>query len=317
VWPWREGDQILIPLEQQSRRGEAIPVILFYSNQVGEPDTTALDLQLQAPKFDLPLENIVWNVYLNDKWTVRKWSGSLQKHADQVVSQPRAVDVQTYLQGEVSQQREKTKAAEEQLARGNKALEQGDPQQARRAFGNAFELSQHDSAFNEDARVQLHNIKLQQALVGLNVRKNETAGATDSLTSKLRSAGLDPNYTQQDAKQLLDSNSADENAALTKLAERLIQQQDAAVSTPAVIQATIPEQGRLITFSRSVAVDPQADLQINLQARTSGTASLFARFFTLAITALLMALAGWSMQRLSQGPKGRSTAEAASPSAGK
>jgi hypothetical protein len=132
--------------------------------------------------------------------------------------------------------------------------------------------------------------------VGLNVRKNETVGTTDPLTSKLRAAGLEPNYTQQDAKQLLDSNSADENAALTKLAERLIQQQDAAVSAPAVIQASIPEQGRLITFSRSVAVDPQADLQINLEAKTSGAASSFARFTTLAITALLMALAAWSVR---------------------
>jgi hypothetical protein len=220
----------------------------------------------------------------------------LQKQSDSIVSRPQSIDVQTYLQGEVSQQREKTKAAEEQLVRGNKALEQGDPQQARRAFGNAFEMSQHDAAFNEDARVQLHNIKLQQALVGLNVRKNETAGATDALTNKLRGAGPEANYTQQDAKQLLDLNSPDENAALTKLAERLIQQQDAAVSAPAVIQANIPEQGRLITFSRSVAVDTQADLQIGLEVKTTGVASLFSRFLTLTTVALLMALAAWSVR---------------------
>jgi hypothetical protein len=296
VWPWREKDQILIPLEQQSRRGEPIPVTFFYSSQVGQAGTTALDLQLQAPKFDLPLENIVWNVYLNDKWDVKKWTGSLQKQTDQIVSRTQSVDVQTYLQGEVSQQREKTRAAEQQLAIGNKALEQGDPQQARRAFGNAFGLSQHDMAFNEDARVQLHNVKLQQALVGLNIRKNDTAGNADPLASKLRAAGQEPNYTQQDAKQLLDNNSADDNAALTKLAERLIEQQDAAVSAPAVIQASIPEQGRLITFSRSVAVDTQADLQIGLKAKTSGSASTFARFAMLAITALLMALGAWSMR---------------------
>ncbi len=42
---------------------------------------------------------------------------------------------------------------------------------ARRAFQAAYGLSTHDAAFNEDARVQLHNIKLQQALVGLNVRQ--------------------------------------------------------------------------------------------------------------------------------------------------
>jgi hypothetical protein len=35
VWPWREQDRILIPLEQQSRGGKAIPVEVFYSSRVG------------------------------------------------------------------------------------------------------------------------------------------------------------------------------------------------------------------------------------------------------------------------------------------
>jgi hypothetical protein len=145
-------------------------------------------------------------------------------------------------------------------------------------------------AFNEDARVQLHNLKLQQALVGLNIRNNNPAAVGNGLVGKLRNGAAEPNYTQQDAKQILDNNSADENAALTKLAERLISQQNAAVAAPAVIQASIPEQGRLITFSRSVAVDTQADLHIGINAKTSGTASPFARGVMLAVTLLLLAL---------------------------
>jgi hypothetical protein len=294
VWPWREGEQILIPLEQHSKGGEAVPVTLFYSSQIGKPDTAALDVQLQAPKFDLPLENITWNVYLDRKWRLKKWSGSLQKAGDRLISAPGEADPGAYLEVEVREQRAKTRAAEEQLALGNKALQEGDPAQARRAFGNAFELSQHDAAFNEDARVQLHNIKLQQALVGLNVRKNESSGNADALTSKLHVAGAEPNYTQQDAKQLLDNNSADENAALTKLAERIIQQQDAAISAPAVIEARIPEQGRMLTFSRSVAVDAQADLQIELNMRAPDVSTGISRFGVLLSIAAVMAFAAWA-----------------------
>ncbi len=291
VWPWREGEQILIPLEQQSRSGEAIPVSLFYSSQIGTAGASALDLQLLAPKFDLPLENITWKVFLNEKWQLKKWTGSLQKQDDQIVARA-AVDVQTYLAGEASQQREKTEAAEQMLARGNSALAQGDPQQARRAFESAFGLSQHDNAFNEDARVQLHNLKLQQALVGLNVRNNTVAGAPDPVSGKLRagSGSKDANYTQQDAKDLMGRNTADENAAFTRLAERLIQQQDAAISNPATIQATIPEQGRLLTFSRSVAVEIPADLHIDLEAKAVTTAGWFKRLLILAATALVLGL---------------------------
>jgi hypothetical protein len=293
VWPWREGEQFLIPLEQQTERGKVVPVEIFYSSQIGEPDATSRDLHLQAPKFDLPLENIEWKVYVNDQWNVKDWSGTLQKSGEQLVPHGAVADVRKYLEEEIQQQREKTKAAEEALALGNKALEQGDPQGARRAFGDAYELSQHDLAFNEDARVQLHNIKLQQALVGLNVRKNEPAAAADAVVSKLRSAGREPSYTQQDAKQLIDKNSADENAALTKLAERLIQQQDAAVPAPTAIQASVPEQGRMITFSRSVAVDPQAELHVELEVGKSGAASMLTRVLILAVVALLFAFALW------------------------
>lgn len=291
VWPWREGDQILIPLEQQARGTKAVPVEIFFSSQVGAAGPHELDLQLLAPKFDLPLENITWRVYLNEKWQLKKWAGSLQLQQDEMVSRP-AVDVQTYLQSEVSQQRDKTKAAEQMLALGNNALVQGNPQEARRAFESAFGLSQHDNAFNEDARVQLHNLKLQQALVGLNVRQSSAAGEPDTIAGKLRAGrgGKDANYTQQDAKQILDNNSADENAAFTRLAERIIQQQDAAVSSPAAIQANVPEQGRLLTFGRAVAVDSWADLQIELKACTDATVSWFTRLLILAGTLLILVM---------------------------
>ena len=292
VWPWREGDQILIPLEQQSRTGQAIPVEVFFSSQIGATGHSSLDVQLVAPKFDLPLENITWNVYLNEKWQLTKWTGSLQLQQEQIVSRSSAVNVQSYLQGEASQQRAKTVAAEQMLAFGNKALEQGNPQEARRAFNSAFGLSQHDNAFNEDARVQLHNLKLQQAIVGLNVRNSVVAGETDALTGKLRDerANKDANYTQQEAKQIIERNPAEENAALMRCAERLIQQQDAAVTNPAAIQASIPEQGRLLTFSRSVAVDNFADLKIGIKAKAEGSVSWFKRLLILAGTALALGL---------------------------
>jgi hypothetical protein len=71
VWPWREQDRILIPLEQRSRDGKATPVELFYSSQIGPAGQRTLDLELLAPKFDLPLENITWRVYLNEKWHLK------------------------------------------------------------------------------------------------------------------------------------------------------------------------------------------------------------------------------------------------------
>lgn len=283
VWPWRDQDKILIPLEQQSRADKPTTVELFYSSRVGKGGSGSIDLALFGPKFDLPLEDIVWQVYLNDRWKVDKWAGSLQVQDSSRVA-PAPVDVQAYLQNEMSLNREKTKAAEQMLSLGNTLLERGDAGQARWAFQNAFGLSQHDNAFNEDARVQLHNLKLQQALIGLNVRQSAAGGEPAQTTGNLQQLRSQNNvaYTQQQAKQLIDANTADDNASLMKLAERIIQQQDAAVPTPSAIRASIPEQGRLLTFARTVQVDTTADLDIRLTATIEKTASFGRRFLMLA-----------------------------------
>ena len=305
VWPWREADQILIPLAQQSRGDQTLPVEIFFSSEVGKPGGGSLDLDLLAPKFDLPLENLTWRVFLNDKWQVKKWDGALQLQQSELVANGGALDLQSYLQTESSLQKEKTKEAEQMLALGNSALQKGDPQQARRAFQSAYGLSRNDAAFNEDARVQLNNLKLQQALVGLNVRQSAAAGGNSAIVTKLndlRNNG-EANYTQSDAKQIIDNNSADENAALMKLAGRLIQQQDAAVPNPAVIRANIPEQGRLLTFKRAVVVDTWADLNIGLQARTANSAPWNQRLLVLTLTALVLAGLGWLARRAAKAPR--------------
>jgi hypothetical protein len=299
VWPWRRQDNILVPLEQQSHGDKPVPVELFYSCQVGSMERRALDLELLAPKFDLPLENITWRVSLNDKWTVKHWSGSLQLQ-EQTESLPAAAaDLQSYLQNEVVRQRERTKVAEDLLAAGNSALEKGDPQQARRSFQAAYGLSSHDAAFNEDARVQLHNIKLQQALIGLNVRQAASGGDSGALGGKLRDlrSRKELNYTQQDAKDILDRNSADENASYMKLAERLIQQQDAAVTSPAALRASIPDQGRVLTFKRAVLVTPWTDLKIDLRATAARTASSGLRLLILVMAVLLLGAFTWATRR--------------------
>ncbi len=289
VYPWREQDRILIPLEQQSRPDKPTTVEFFYSSRIGDAASRKLDLALNGPKFDLPLEDITWQVYLNSKWTLDDWSGSLQLQSTDTGSTAK-VDVQSYLQGEQVQNIAKTKAAEEMLQMGNRFLVEGDPQKARRAFQNAFGLSTHDNAFNEDARVQLHNLKVQQALVGLNVRQAAAAGESAPAADNLRQLRnrSEANYTQQEAKELFALNGAADNATLQKLAERIIEQQDAAIPAPSAIRASIPQQGRILTFKRSVQVETWTDLNLRLAARSANAPNRTGRFAAFAALGLVL-----------------------------
>jgi hypothetical protein len=79
-----------------------------------------------------------------------------------------------------------------------------------------------------------------------------------------------------------------------RLAERLIQQQNAAVTSPSAIRASIPEQGRVLTFKRAVVVDPWADLEIRLAASAVKAASGGVRFLILAATLVILAGFAWA-----------------------
>jgi len=85
-----------------------------------------------------------------------------------------------------------------------------------------------------------------------------------------------------------------------KLAERLIQQQDAAVANPAAIRASIPEQGRVLTFTRALQVDPWADLKLAIHLAAVRTASGWLKLGVLAgVFVVLAALAGLARWRQS------------------
>ncbi len=267
VWPWRDSTNVLIPLEQQSAGNKPATVEIYYSCQAGSASESALNMDLAAPKFDLPLENITWHVSLGQKWHVQSSSGALQLERAETEAAADPASTQAYLANETNLRKARTAEAEQFLALGNNSLQTGDPQQARRAFQAAYGLSRDDAAFNEDARVQLHNVKLQEALIGFNARQSSVSGDAGALGGKFRAlrgnAAL--NYTQQDAKDILDNNSADDNAAFMRQSEKLVQQQDAAVTTPAAIRANIPQQGQRLTFRRSVAVDSWASLNVSVE----------------------------------------------------
>jgi hypothetical protein len=302
VWPWREQDHILIPLEQQSHGDKPVSVEVFHECPAGSAGAGSLDLELLAPKFDLPLENITWRVWLGDKWQVqlKPGRGYLQLQEQELKSPAAALDARAYLQTENSLQLARTEEARQFFDLGESSLQKGNPQQARRAFEAAYGLSTHDAAFNEDARVELHKIKLQQALIGLNARQSAAGGDAGAVGGKLRDLRSRPelNYTQQDAKDILDNNSADESAAFNLLAEKLIQQQDAAVSHPAGIRASIPEQGRVLTFRRAVAVEPRTDLRIGLTATIGAAAPAGTRLLILAGALLAFAVFALALRSL-------------------
>jgi hypothetical protein len=248
--------------------------------------------------FELPLQNIRWNVFLPPTWKLEEEDEAMRLQQTTASSASSALDVHNYVQSQSAQQKQKTSIAESMLAWGNQSLDSGDQSGARRAFKSALNLSQHDQAFNEDARVQLHNLKLQQAVVGLNNRANnafvDQPGGPNN-TIAIQKVGKELRYTDQQVREALNRNPAEANEVLMKLAEQLVEQQNAAQANPEAIQAALPEYSQRLTFTRSMLVDENSkNLKLDLEVSEVNKSTYGRRLMQLAgiviAFAFLMAL---------------------------
>jgi hypothetical protein len=162
---------------------------------------------------------------------------------------------------------------------GNQLIESGDQRQARRALESAYKLSQNDEAFNEDARVQLQKLKTQQAMMGINMRRNNfliSNGVVSQQAEQQQATiplqlGKGVYYTQAQVKQVIELNSVEDNSAFRRLAERIVRQQEAIEAEAGAIQATLPGVGQVLRFSQSVQGKGGRKLKIVLTAKASGT----------------------------------------------
>jgi hypothetical protein len=226
---------------------------------------------LVGPKLDVPLENLTWRVLLPEGWKLAKHHGDfeLEEQSRKVVQE----DYRSY----VSRQRAAGKQeAVALLDQANQWMQAGEQDKAGQALSKAARNGLLDQASNEDARVQLHNLKTQQATLALNTRrqrlyldnKAELATGNAQLEQAAQENPLlqgNLNYDPQQFDRLLQGNTIDENAAMKAIANRIVTQQLAADPAPAALDVTMAERGTVLAFKRSVQVDGSKEMKLELE----------------------------------------------------
>jgi hypothetical protein len=153
--------------------------------------------------------------------------------------------------------------------------QRGEQQRASEALSRAAKNNALDQASNEDARVQLKELKTQQAVLGLTTRRQrmylDNRGDGPRNEQLEQAVTLNPflqgkvNFNAEQVGQSLMGNSVEENTALRGIANRIVEQQLAAEPAPSAIDVTLPERGRVLTFTRSLQVDGNAPLRLTLE----------------------------------------------------
>jgi hypothetical protein len=260
----RDGDQWMFYVYPAPEGDRPTPVRFIYST----PKDKHTDLE--GPMLDVPLENLSWRVILPEGWRLRDHSGDFDLQRE--VSGAVAEDYASF----VSRKRAAGKQdAVALLDQANVWLQSGEQEKAGQAFGKAIRNGFLDQASNEDARVQLHKLKTQQATLALNTRRqrlyldNRSEVVLGNLQLE-KAADQNPllqgrtNYDPREFDRLLEGNTVDENTAMKAIADRIVNQQLAADPAPSALDVTLEERGSILDFKRSVQVDGTKPMHLKL-----------------------------------------------------
>lgn len=291
----REGDSFLLNVSPNTDADRTARVRLVYS-ATAKPGS---GVELIGPSLNVPLVNVSWRVVVPPGYEVTGYHGSLRLKEQRSAGLFGLAD---YVKLSSESRAYEAKKASAWIDQANSLLQKGEQQQAGEILNRAANANALDEASNEDARVQLKALKTQQAVVGLNTRrqrlyldnKNNDSARNEQLE---QAASANPfmqgetNFKPGQMDQLLMGNTAEENSALRGIAGRIVDQQLAAEPAPGAIEVTIPESGgRVVTFTRSIQVNGEAPLSLRLDLGSTRGANPWYGAILLAFLAVAAAL---------------------------
>jgi len=272
--------------------GEGVPLVRdgetwrFYVRPSPLPDQPALvrfayGLEsargaLQAPSLSVPLENLVWDVYVPEGWALSGSRGDFELVDESDVEE---VGLRQYLAAMARRRAEGKAMAVAELDQGYAWLRTGEQDKAGEVLGKAARNGFLDEASNEDARVQFRNLKMQQAVLGLNTRRqrmyldNKFSGL-DAQNQQLEQAAEDNpilqgrfNYDPQSFDRLMVGNSAEETSALKTIASCIVDQQIQVEGAREALDVELLGLGKRLRFTRSLQVEGDRPMALELDLR--------------------------------------------------
>jgi len=218
--------------------------------------------QLLGPRFDLPLKHVTWHLYLPEGFDYDDFEGTLTVDEDTLEDKRfYEYNIRAYEEAVRRFNVRNSERALEFQKQGDRLARQGKQYEARQALESAFQYSYNDADLNEDARVQLHNLFQQQAVVGLVNRRGQLRRQKgDQQAPRTPTVGADFNRAQ--AERLQNSLNKSDSDNLDRITRRLIEMQEAAAGSRMQLMISVPLRGRVIDLHRPLQVKPNAKMEV-------------------------------------------------------
>ncbi len=270
-----EGRRVLlVPLPQQA--SDDVLADIVYVVDLSSPSGAGAgdwpgSHTLPGPRFDLPLKNITWQVYLPEDFSYGDFGGTMA--IDERITESGRVlryGWRTYQQQVLEANRRNDRLAQSQQNLARELAQQGDQAAARQALTKGYNFSIGNVSLNEDIRVDLDNLVRQQAKVGLigaRGRLRQQSGDISEAQSEAMIPFDGQRFSQQQAERITNSLGQADSENLELIARRIIQTQTAAEASVSQLQIAMPVCGRVLQFRSPLQVEPAADMAVAFTAK--------------------------------------------------
>jgi hypothetical protein len=267
------GDRAyLVPLPQQA--ADEVTVEMVYVTELASgPGQWSGSHQVSGPRFDLPLKQISWQLYVPEGFAYDDFGGTLTLDKKTIAGrQIQRYGLQSYEEQIIQNNQINDRRAQQQQVLAHELAQKGLQTQARRALSKGYNFSRNNLALNEDIRVDLDNLLRQQVKVGLvNGRdrlRQQTSGQAESPSNNpLLQSAPDMSFSQQQAERIESSLGQADNENLDLITRRIIQAQEAAEGSLAQLEITMPLRGQVLRFDSPLQVEPSADMTVSFKAQ--------------------------------------------------
>ncbi|MFA4943229.1 MAG: hypothetical protein WC789_00835 [Lentisphaeria bacterium] len=295
--PLAERGAYLIPLDPATPQAN---VELIFSGAAASVAHAGRRLGFAGPRFNLPLADVEWTFFLPPHLHYYAVDGTLRRRFG-AREETVVFSTERYSDANRAVAATSLRQAEAVLEKGAQYFQAGRQLEARQALQAAVALSQGQQDLNEDARIQFRNVARQQAVVGLvnrrtqmKIERNRADEAAVRLNLGFNEGKFDADYS----RRLEQSLGAEEQSSLSKVAEKILDQQAAAAAELNPIRITLPEQGVRLTVFRELQIQAAAPMELRLKAFGDRATRLLAPAAAAAgLTALLWLTATLALAR--------------------
>lgn len=267
-----EGQEVLlVPLPQYTNDDAIVELVYVGPVPSAQGGWTGVH-RLTGPRFDLPLKQITWHVYVPEGYSYGNFAGTLTVDKS-VLAAPQ---LERYSMQSYEEQMIQVNTANEQFAQQQQTLARelaqlGRQADARRALSKGYNFSRNNIALNEDIRVDLDNLVMQQAKVGLvnargRLRSQAFGGESEPQQwAAMQQAGM--SFSQQQAERIESSLGKADSENLELITKQIIEAQEAAEGSVAQLQIAMPFSGKLLRFDSPLQVEPDGEMVVAFEAQ--------------------------------------------------